>query len=98
MNSYCFHIHFSRLVVCCFRSFNVHLSQASLFRLNLPNTMMVAQPCRFGIMGRDGTPPLAIFPGCCGSIEFHESGGAPAHRAACAESSTACSRASWGTR
>jgi DNA-binding transcriptional LysR family regulator len=33
--------------------------------LNLPNTMMLAQPCRFGIMVRDGTPALAIFPSCC---------------------------------
>src|SRR6266566_1697764 len=53
------------LFVICFRSFSDHLPPASLLRLNLPNTMMLAQPCRFGIMVRDGTPALPIFPGCC---------------------------------
>src|SRR2546425_8597901 len=52
VNSYRFHIHVLRFVVC-FRSFSDHLPPASLLRLNLPNTMMLAQPCRFGIMVRE---------------------------------------------
>jgi hypothetical protein len=40
-----------------------HLIPSSPTCLNPPNTMMLAQPCLFGIMGGDGTSAPAIFSG-----------------------------------
>jgi DNA-binding transcriptional LysR family regulator len=58
------------LFVICLCSFNDHLPPASLFRMKLPNTMMLVQQCLFGIMAVMELRHLRYFVAAAEALNF----------------------------